>query len=226
MPHAILGVARAEPRVLVVRGVAVAAVMAMTVACSQNSTDDIDSGRSGAAATYVMDWAEYDSVEQLASQAQLAVLVELQEGEGAWDIPDYSSDDPRVNPYAGTGHTPSKAEIEAAALPVTRFSAQVLRVSEGGGSATAEVEAGSVMIIQQPGGTVDGERYVVSDIQPLSSGERVLLFVRESPFVPGVFVILGGPAGTFRTTEDGVLVSDRGGLRVSPEQLDAVVGKG
>lgn len=144
-------------------------------------------------------------------------------GEGVWEYPDYSSDDPRVNPYAGTGHTPSDAEIENEKLPVTRFPAEVLQMSEGGSpseEAGTAVNPDGRITVQQPGGTVGGENFVVEGSEPLKAGEQVLLFVRESPFAPGVFIILGGPGGTFRAADNGGMVSDLGLTLSEPEMQE------
>ncbi|WP_162802748.1 hypothetical protein [Ornithinimicrobium avium] len=200
----------------------VALAVASTVACSVDTSETADGG-AAAAATYAMDWAEYDSVDQLTRQSQYAVLVDLKEAEGGWETPDYSSDDPRINPYAGTNYTPSPAQIKAAALPVTRFSAKVVDFSRGDGSATTALNVGSEITVQQAGGWVGGELYVVSGMEPLREGDTVLLFVRESPISPGVFVITGGPAGTFRPTAKGEMISGDGRMKLSAAEFSSLL---
>lgn len=203
-------------------GVVAALAVASTGACSAE-TSATANGSDRVAATYAMDWAEYHSVDQLARQSQYAVLVELKEAVGGWETPDYSSDDPRVNPYAGTGYTPSAAEIKADALPVTRFTAGVIDLSRGDGSAVTSVKLGSEITVQQVGGFVDGEWHVVAGMKPLKEGDRALLFLRESPISPGVFVITGGPAGTFRPTADGGMVSDDNRMKFSATELASLL---
>lgn len=191
-------------------------------ACSSSSDEEKSTDDPPSAVQYQMDWAEYKSVEDLSQQAQRAVLVDLGPGVGTWDTPDYSSEDPRINPYAGTGHTPSQKEIQEASLPVTQFSAKVVDASHGSDSAP-DIESGNEIIIQQPGGLVDGELYEIVGSEPLKEGDRVLLFIRASPLAPSVHIILGGPAGTFHMTPDGGAVSDSGEFQVSRREIYAVL---
>lgn len=201
---------------------AAAACLTLAAACAGPAEEQPEGdGDSGAVATHSGDRAVYESVGDLAEQAQYAVVVDVGDGEGVWEYPDYDSDDPRVNPYAGTGWTPSPEQVHSGRLPVTRFEVDVVEVARGGSPAAAPISVGAGIVVQQRGGTVEGDTHVVEGVTPLRPGDRVLLFVRESPIDPGVYTILGGPAGTFWPS-DGGFVSDLG-LTLLDEQLQELL---
>lgn len=50
----------------------------------------------------------YSSLEELSAGASVVVTVKVLDSRSYLQEPDYSSDDPRLNPYAGTGRTPPR----------------------------------------------------------------------------------------------------------------------
>lgn len=84
----------------------------------------------------------YADIHELSAAADVVVQVRIEASEATMSYPDesaYSSDDPMLNPYAGTGRTPSEAELEAMAVPATVNTAVVLDVVAG------SAEVGDVM---------------------------------------------------------------------------------
>ncbi|MCC2592978.1 hypothetical protein LKO27_06070 [Tessaracoccus sp. OS52] len=90
----------------------------------------------------------YADISELAAAADLVVQVRVEASEATLSYPDessYSSDDPFLNPYAGTGRTPSAAELEAMASPATVNTAVVLDVVAG------SAEVGDVVRVWEHG---------------------------------------------------------------------------
>lgn len=170
------------------RIVSVAAIIgtaALVAGCSAASEQPSET------AVMVGDYPAYESVEALQSGANLVVEAELGEGRNDVLLPDYSSDDPNLNPYAGTGVTPGPDE---GAIPITVYPATITAVHEG------QAEVGDVIEVQQMGGMLDGISYKEHGVSSLPEDASVLLFLETSPSDPAS--VLGGDVGAFELEGD------------------------
>lgn len=128
----------------------------------------------------------YERAEDLELAADVVAEVIIGKAEAGVLLPDYSSEDPRVNPYAGTDETPS---LDEGALPITIFEARVVRVFKG------DLKSGESINIKEIGGELDGQTIVNSEVETLRGKEKVLVFLAE--FEGAAYSILGGDAGLF-----------------------------
>ncbi|MCG6568709.1 hypothetical protein C3E87_13855 [Tessaracoccus sp. ZS01] len=107
----------------------------------------------------------------MAAKSDVMVSVRIVGWRGELMLPDYSSDDPLINPYAGTTHTPSPAELKELATPTTVYNAVVTESFAG------NLEAGDQIEILEVGGVVDGVAYEVGGTPELTSDLPDLLFL-------------------------------------------------
>lgn len=144
-----------------------------------------------------IDGPSYSSWEELAAASVAVVSVEIQGSESGLEYPNFDSDDPLINPYAGTGRTPSPQEIEDMALPVTLTRAKISAVMAG------DLYAGDEIVILELGGLVNGIKYEVTDVESLREGQ--LLFLIATP--DGRYQTAGDGQGRFNPDGIGGFVS-------------------
>lgn len=139
----------------------------------------------------VGDYPHYQSIDALERDADLIVEVIL--GESRYDVmlPDNTSDDPLVNPYAGTDQEPP---LDDGAVPITVYSTTVTAVHHGGAA------VGDVIDVKQMGGVVDGVTYEADTVASLSGHTSLLLFLATYSDSPAS--ILGGSTGAFQPQDD------------------------
>lgn len=161
----------------------------------------------------------YADVSELAAAADLVVRVRIDGAEVTMSYPNtsiYSSDDPHLNPYAGTGHTPSAAEIEAMGIVATINSGVVLHVVAG------SAEVGEAVRVWEMGGTMDGVETRVHGTVPLAEldGELVLFLERHTGdhATASDHHVVGSSQGAFRSADGVVFVS------VAEDRTDLVLG--
>ncbi|GAA5037555.1 hypothetical protein ACFQRL_14295 [Microbacterium fluvii] len=159
------------------------AILAATVTLASCSSESIDAPDT---AVISADYPAYDSAARLVEAADIVAEVTIGEHEEALLYPDYGSDDPQINPYAGTDETPEPGE---GVVPITVYEAIVGEVFAG------PVESGETIHIQQLGGTLDGVTYSEDGISPLIVGQTILVFLAEYDDAPAA--IVGGDAGAF-----------------------------
>lgn len=143
------------------------------------------------------DGPSYESVEELARNSVAIVTVDILGSESALEYPSFDSDDPMINPYAGTGETPSREELEAMATPVTLHRVTVTAVAGG------SLRPGDEIVILELGGVVDGVDYEIADMPSLSADQ--LLFLDTTP--KGRYFTVGGGQGRFNPDGKGGFVS-------------------
>lgn len=139
----------------------------------------------------------YSSLADLAKASVAVAKVEIIGSESQLEYPNFDSDDPMINPYVGTDETPSDAEIEAMAIPVTLHHVRVTSVEAG------SLYPGDEIVISELGGVVDGVNYEVSDLPELSQDQLLFLNVRPD----GKYETVAGGQGRFVPDSAGGYVS-------------------
>lgn len=143
------------------------------------------------------DGPSYESLEELAKNSVAVVTVDILGSESALEYPSFDSDDPMINPYAGTGESPSREELEAMATPVTLHRVKATAVIGG------SLRPGDEIVILELGGVVDGVDYEAADMPLL--GDDQLLFLDTTP--KGRYFTVGGGQGRFNPDGKGGFVS-------------------
>lgn len=140
----------------------------------------------------------YDTPEDLADRADEVVegtVVSVTTEMRPLDTP-LESDDPRLNPYAGTGRTPSPEELAENALPYT-VSALVVTDSFHSDA----LRNGDKIYIREVGGVVDGINYQFTEIaEPLRRGDKGLFFLIQDE--ANSYVIVGMDQGRFASRSE------------------------
>ncbi|MBB1508223.1 hypothetical protein [Tessaracoccus sp. MC1756] len=113
----------------------------------------------------------YETIGDMAAKSDAMVSVRIVGSHGEMVLPDYSPDDPLINPYAGTAQTPSGAELRGLGTPSTVYDAVVTESFAG------NLEAGDQIEILEVGGVVDGVAYEVGGTPELTSDLPDLLFL-------------------------------------------------
>lgn len=149
--------------------------------------------------TIVVDLPHYESVEDLASAADAIVKARVISSRSDLDIPDYTSDDPRVNPYIGASETPSSEEIKAMGIPITVYTVEITESLAGKLSERSTIE------VVEMGGLVDGIDHRVANLQPLATSKPDLLFLEQVR--DGRYATVGMAQGRFTALSDGSYVS-------------------
>ncbi len=144
-----------------------------------------------------VDGPSYSSIADLAKASVAVAKVEIIRSESQLEYPNFDSDDPMINPYIGTGETPSAAEIEEMAIPVTLHHVRVTSVEAG------SLHSGDEIVILELGGVVDGVTYEVSDLPKLN--QEQLLFLNATP--TGKYETVAGGQGRFIPDSQGGYVS-------------------
>lgn len=157
--------------------VAVALVLAGCTSSPGESTETV---------VMTADYPSYQTIGALKEDADLVVEVDLGEGHPDVMLPNYESDDPQVNPYAGTDEKPNPDE---GAIPITVYSATVTAVHHG------DVAVGDVIEVKEVGGVLDGVRYEIDGGAALRGHTSLLLFLATYPDSPAS--VLGGADGAF-----------------------------
>jgi len=138
------------------------------------------------------DYPVYDQAT-LVEEATLIVEGEVLATEPTVLTPRFEGDTPEENPLLGLSEAEKKAALEEAdGVPATAVTFRADVVHQG------TVTPGQEILIVQTGGKIDGVDYVLEGGFMLAKGERYLLFATDS--FDGAYAILGGSAGTFRST--------------------------
>jgi hypothetical protein len=139
--------------------------------------------------------ADYPTYDQatLVQEATLIVEGEVVATEPTVLTPRYEGDTPQENPLLGLSEDEQKKALEDAdGVPATAVTFRADVVHHG------TVTPGQEILVVQTGGTIDGVDYVLEGEVMLTPGENYLLFATDS--FDGAYAILGGSAGTFRST--------------------------
>lgn len=145
----------------------------------------------------------YETVDDMAARSDAIVSVKIVDWRYVETLPDYSSDDPLINPYAGsTNEPPTDAEMRELGLgtPTTVYSA-VVAESFGG-----DLRLGSEIEIVEVGGIIDGVSYEISGLPALASDLPDLMFLKSTN-KNGQYVITGMGQGRFKKSDPGKYVS-------------------
>ena len=157
------------------------------------------------------DYPTYPSIAALEADADLVVEVELGESREDVMLPDYGSDDPQVNPYAGTDTTP---DPRAGAVPITGYSATITAVHQG------DAAKGDVIEVKQMGGVLDSIQYEIEEVANHSADKPFLLFLTTYPDSPAS--ILGGDVGAFESQNGRFVSLGDDNLVLTSDDLDAL----
>lgn len=149
--------------------------------------------------TILVDLPHYESVEDLASAADAIVKARVISSRSDLDLPDYTSDDPRVNPYIGASEAPSPEEIKAMGIPITVYTVEITESLAGKLSERSTIE------VVEMGGLVDGIDHRVANLQPLATSKTDLLFLEEVR--DGRYATVGMAQGRFTALSDGSYAS-------------------
>lgn len=164
-----------------------AAALALT-ACSTSPGEPT----AGSTVQLQADYPVYDQAT-LVEEATLIVEGEVVATEPTVLTPRYEGDTPEENPLLGLSEAEKKQALEEAeGVPATAVTFRADVVHHG------TVAPGQEVLVVQTGGKIDGVDYVLEGGFMLVTGERYLLFATDS--FDGAYAILGGSAGTFRST--------------------------
>ncbi|MHA7861519.1 hypothetical protein ACX1DX_09125 [Tessaracoccus sp. Y36] len=132
----------------------------------------------------------------MAAKSDAMVSVRIVGSRGEMVLPDYSFDDPLINPYAGTTNTPSPAELKELGTPTTVYQAVVTQAFAGNLKTGEEIE------ILEVGGVVGGVAYEMAGRPDLPSDLPDLLFLAEAG-KHGSYVTAGTAQGRFKEVGPG-----------------------
>ncbi len=135
------------------------------------------------------DYLSYDTPVALVADATIIVEGTVVDKEPVTLLPRYDPADPDDAYYGVPNDVREKDAAQDEGVPAQAVSLRVDAVHVG------EFSVGSIVVFLQTGGVVNGVRYLVDSEPELVSGERYLLFGKDS--FDGRFVILGGAAGAF-----------------------------
>lgn len=154
------------------------------------------------------DYPSYDT-QGLVEEATLIVEGTALSTEHTVLTPRYEGDTPEENPLLGLSEEEKQRAIEQDdGVAATAVTFRVDVVHHGA------VKPGQEVTVIQTGGVVDGVTYQVEGEVILDTGESYLLFATDS--FDGAFAILGGSAGTYLSSGDGVFTAVA--PEVAPEQ--------
>ncbi len=158
----------------------------------------------------MVDGPYYEDMAALALNTDAIVTATVLSDETEVAYPDFSSDDPQLNPYVGSGNTPSPEDIEAMGMVTTLYTLQVDDVLAG------NVQAGSTITLVELGGLHGGVDHRVHGMSRLSDHPADVLFLAGTE--DGRYETVGMDQG--RLEEDG-----SGGYRsIDPDRGDLMVG--
>lgn len=186
-----------------VLGSAVIVGVAGVASCS--SPGDIPSGEQ----TMEVDRMVYESVEEIADASIFAFTGVVGEGFETTLAPTYDSEDPAINPYAGTDNTPSAEEIEAASLPVIEYPVSVVD------PLSSELRQDDDTAVVLMGGDAFD-----SGIASLEPGEEYLFFVFMET-QDDSYSLAGIDAGAFQAQHDGSYANPEG-MAVEADEVEAL----
>lgn len=145
------------------------------------------------------DYRSYDE-RSLIQEATLVAEGTVLATESKVLAPRAEGDNPQENPLLGLSEEEKKKAIEqddGVAGTVVTFRIDVVH--------KGAVKPGQESIIIQTGGVINGVTYRVEGEPLLAVGESYLLFARDG--FDGAFAILGGSAGTYRSSGDGIFTA-------------------
>lgn len=166
------------------------------------------------------DYPTYDT-QGLVDEAVLIVEGTVLATEPTVLLPRYEGDTPEENPLLGLSEEEMKRAMEQdSGVAATAVTFRVDVVHQG------TAQPGEQVTIIQTGGVVDGVNYVVEGETSLDTGESYLLFAAEG--LAGTFAILGGSAGTFIESRDGVFVAPEPEIaptrQLTTSQMESLTG--
>lgn len=160
----------------------------------------------------------YSSVAELAANSDAAILGRVTAIRTEEEYPTYDSDDPQVNPYAGTGHTPSTEEIKSMGVPVTVSTVTVLAAFT-----ERQLSPGDVVDIVEVGGLGGRSGAKVQGAAPqLGVGGEGLFFVITDDGER--YHVLGLSQGRLQRSDNGFVSADpeRSDLRLPLQDLSSL----
>lgn len=174
------------------RTLACVLLLALTLgACSSATTEPI-----------VQMQADYPSYDQrsLVTEATLIVEGTVLGVENTVLTPRYEGDNPEENPMVGLTEDEKRRAMEQdEGVAATAVMMRVDELYKG------SAKQGQKITIFQTGGVIDNVEYKVEGEVKLAVGQSYLLFAADS--FDGAFSILGGSAGTYLSTGDGVFTA-------------------
>lgn len=166
-----------------------------------------------------VDGPYYSTVAEVAEAADVLVEVRISESRAEKLLPDYESEDPKINPFVGAEKGPSEADIESATVPVTIHKATIVE------SWGADVEAGQVIEIMELGGKFEPVTYNVAGVPSLESSANAGAVLFLAKLDNGQYEPVGIGQGQFTRTSSGAYKSvdlHRPDLKFVPTDLDSL----
>lgn len=181
------------------------------------SSDASGAPEPGSTVAMFADYPSYDE-QSLIKESNLIVEATVVSSEYTVVRPRFEGDAPEENPLLGLSEEEQKRAIEQdAGLPSTAVTLHIDAVYSG------DAVPGREIVVIQTGGVVGGVEYRLEEEVPLEVGVRYLLFARDS--FDGAFVILGGSAGSYLESDEGVFVPVNPAIapfgRLTPELVKA-----
>lgn len=159
--------------------------------------------------TLEADVLPYKTVEDIAARADALVELSITGSRDELMGPDFSSDDPKLNPYAGSGETPSDAELARMQIAMTVYKAKVINTLAG------DLSEGQTIEVVELGGSKNGIDYNVAQMTALSDEVPDIMFISQEE--DGRFSIVGMEQGKFNLEGSGKYVS------MHPEREDLII---
>jgi hypothetical protein len=164
-------------------------------ACSTTTSEPA----AGSTVQLQADYPSYDT-RSLIKEATLIVEGTVLATEPTVLTPRFEGDSPEENPLLGLSEEEKKRAIasdDGVAATAVTFRVDVLH--------RGVVKQGQKIIVIQTGGVIDGVNYHVEGEAMLAAGESYLLFATDS--FDGAYAILGGSAGTYLSSRDGIFIA-------------------
>lgn len=176
--------------------VVLAAAVALALSACSTTTSQAPEGST---VELQADYPAYDTAT-LFEEATLIVEGTALATEATVLTPRYEGDTPEENPLLGLSEEEiRRAMAQDEGIPATAVTFRVDAVHQG------SVEPGDEITVIQTGGVVDGVTYLAVHEPLLVTGESYLLFVADG--FDGAFAILGGSAGTYLSSGNGVFTA-------------------
>ena len=143
-----------------------------------------------------VDFPFHRTLDELIGASEQSFEGTVIDSRGEWSEPVYTSTDPFINPYAGTGETPSPEEVREAAVPVTLSSVKVEA------PLASKFTKGQIVQVQSLGGVVDGTDYRFGEAVRLAADVTYAFFINEA-IEGGVYPLASADVGALTKAADG-----------------------
>lgn len=174
-----------------------------------SSQESISPSEASKVVTLEADVLPYETVEDIAARADALVELSITGSRNELMGPDFSSDDPKLNPYAGSGETPSEEELARMQIAMTVYTAKVIDTLAG------DLSEGQTIEVVELGGSKNGINYDVAQMTALSDKVPDIMFITQEE--DGRFSIVGMEQGKFNSEGSGKYVS------MHPERTDLII---